>query len=200
MESNPDIALFYDEDISSDLFDGFERLLHDENISVRIESKPKEGPFACAEWFVPTVVAIFIGKSYFDGFLKEAGKDHYSLLKTKISGLANKVMTRPKIEPIILGTQGKLLSHNPYSLAFSIYAEANDGNRFKLLVPKPPNSADYTKIVCKFLDFLEDYHAGLKSLEDIGYEIGTKPIAGHIFLHLNPETEEIEWVDERLYR
>lgn len=44
--------------------------------------------FASFEWIMPTLVVGFVFKSYFDGFLKEAGKDHYQLLSSSLKKLA----------------------------------------------------------------------------------------------------------------
>lgn len=143
------------------------------------------------------MVAVFIAKSYFDGFLKEAGKDHYLVLKSKLSSLTNDVMSKPRIEPVIIGTPGKVSSNNPYSLAFSVYAEANDGNKFKLLLPKPYDTDDYTEIIYKFLEFLGDFHSGIKVLENIGFDEVIRPPGGMVFVHMNPETKQIEWLDHK---
>lgn len=198
--STPDIAVMYDENLSSEMFDDFRNGVSNEGLNLVVESKPESEPFMCAEWFIPTAIVAYIGKSYFDGFLKEMGKDHFSSLKKMLSGLAVKSMSKPRIEPVLIGTEGKLSKNNPYSLAFSVYAEANDGNRFKLLVPKPSDTEDYTEIIYKFLEFLESYHSGIKRVEDIGCDLSKKPPSGHIFVHLNPKTKNIEWLDESLYR
>jgi len=196
----PDLAIVYNEHLPSELFEEFKKSISRDNLSIALESREEDGPYACPEWFILTAVAIFIGKSYFSGFLKEAGRDHYHALKSNLAGLTNKVMSKPKIEPVILGTKGKVSSNNPYTLAFSIYAEANDGNRFKLLLPKPYDTDDYTDIVYKFLEFLNDFHSGIKVLEDIGFDDEVKAPSGIIFVHLNQDSKRIEWIDERKYR
>ncbi|MES9903670.1 MAG: hypothetical protein ABW168_13475 [Sedimenticola sp.] len=197
---SPDIALVYNEHLPTDLFSEFEESISNHGLTVKVESKPEDGPYACHEWFILTTAAAFVASSYFSGFLKEAGKDHYQALKSGLSGLTNKVMSIPKIEPVMIGTKGKISSNNPYTLAFSIYAEANDGNRFKLLLPKPHDIDDYTEIVYVFLEFLNNYHSGVSSLENIGFELETKPPSSLIFVHMNQETKKIEWLDERKYR
>jgi hypothetical protein len=196
----PDIAVVYNEQFSNSLFEKFKDGISNEKLSLVIESREDDGPYMCSEWFILTGIAVFIGKSYFDGFLKEAGKDHYQALKTHLSELTNDVMTTPRIEPVILGTEGKISSKNPYSLAFSIYAEAGDGNRFKLLLPKPNDASNYTEIIHMFLEFLNDYHSGVKVLDSIGYKIERRPSAGMIFVHMDPASEKIEWLDEREFR
>jgi hypothetical protein len=141
---------------------------------------------------------LFIGKSYFDGVFQEIGKDHYNKLKGALSSLTRKTMSTPRIEPIIIASkEGKIRKDNPYSHALSIYAEANDGNRFKLLLPKATRDTDYHEIICKFLQFLENFHHGIKVLGDIGLTEDPKRLGGTILLHLNHETKTIEWLDHR---
>jgi hypothetical protein len=194
----PDIAISYEESIPADLFDDFDKSLREDSLNFVIDVRPNPGPCAGIEWFLPTAIIVFIGKSYFDGFLKEAGKDHYNKLKESISGLTRKTMTQPRIEPIIIAShEGKIRKDNPYSLAFSIYAEANNGNRFKLLIPKPNSSIDYNEIIYKFLDFLNDYHDGIKVLDDIGLDDNKKSVGGTILVHMSPESKKIEWLDHR---
>lgn len=91
----------------------------------------------------------------------------------------------------------KLHENNPYSLALSIYAEANDGNTFKLLLPKPSYQPDYEQIVCSFLNFLNDYHEGVKVLRDIGFDTSIQPPDRTILVHMNEQSKQIEWVDHR---
>lgn len=47
-----------------------------EGLTPAIDRREPPGPFAMLEWFIPSAVAIFAAKSYFDGLFKEAGKDH----------------------------------------------------------------------------------------------------------------------------
>lgn len=196
----PDIALIYQDHLSSDLFNEFKEAFSDDELEFVIESEPDHGPYACPEWFITTAVVVFLSRSYFDGFLKEAGKDHYQALKGRLSNLTNKVMSKPKIEPVLMGTEGKLSSNNPYSLAFSIYAEANDGNSFKLMLPKPYDTDDYTEIIYKFLEFLNNYHSGISSIECDEIRKSAIPQSKLIFVHMNNETKQIEWLDQREYR
>jgi hypothetical protein len=197
---SPDIAVVYNEHLPGDLFRDLANEIGDERLSLVIESRPDDGPYGCPEWFILTAAAIYVGKSYFDGFLKEAGKDHYQALNAGLGRLAARLMSNPDIEPLVIGTTGKVSPKNPYSLAFSVYAEAQDGYRLKLLFPKPDEANDYEEIVAGFLEFLRALHAGKKSLADIGFDFTSRPPGSHIFVRLNKETKEIEWLDVRDYR
>ncbi|MFT6138580.1 MAG: hypothetical protein ACJAUJ_001675 [Salibacteraceae bacterium] len=197
----PDIGVVFEERIPHDFFDSFQNDIKAEGLDLVVESREPTGAMACAEWFIFPIVAAFIGKSYFDGFLKEMGKDHYQSLKNSFSNLTTKVMNNPRIEPTLFGTAGKISTNNPFSLAFAIHAEAESGYRFKLLLPKSTGDCDYNLITSKFMDFLSDYHLGLQTLESIGcaWETG-RPPSNMIFVHYNTDKDCIEWLNEKDYR
>ena len=198
--SYPEIALIYHKSLPDEMFNDFRESVSDERISVVVESREDEGPMACPEWFGMAAIMAYIAKPYFESALKEMGKDHYQVLKEKLASLTSDIMRRPKIEPVLVGTKGKISSKNPYSLAMFIFAEANDGNRIKLLLPKYSEEHDYSEMVIKFLEFLDEYYSGIKSMESIGFDSSTKPPSRTIFVHMNPDTKEIEWLDHREYR
>jgi hypothetical protein len=197
----PDIGVIYNEYLEGDIFDDFGSSIKADSLNIIIQSRPQNEPMACAEWYIPAAVIAFIGKSYFDGFLKEMGKDHYQSFKDKLSGLTNEVMSKPKIEPFLIGTEGKISSKNPFSMAFAIHSETIDGHTFKLLIPKAGVLSDYSDHVNRFLEFLSDYHLGLASLDSIGYvNEFINPPGGYVFVRLNVESNQIEWVNSKDYR
>ncbi|HCR9765997.1 MULTISPECIES: hypothetical protein [Enterobacterales] len=196
-----DISIIFDENIPAEFFKDFENDVEVQGLNLVIESREPTGPMACAEWFILPVVFAFIGKSYFDGFLKEMGKDHYQSMKESLSNLTTKVMKTPRVEPTLFSTKGKISSRNPFSLAFSILAEAEDGYTFKLLIPKTINGGDYSVITNEFMDFLSDYHLGFRTLESIGYVSEEyRPPSDIIFVHYNPTNNSIEWLNEKNHR
>ncbi|KYQ97448.1 hypothetical protein AWY96_02590 [Serratia plymuthica] len=197
----PDIGVIFEKNIPSEFFEDFENSVKAEGLNLVVESREPTGPMACSEWFILPVVFAFIGKSYFDGFLKEMGKDHYQSAKESLSNLTTKIMKTPRIEPTLFGSQGKISSHNSFSLAFSILAEAEDGYTFKLLIPKSISDANYGLIANRFMEFLSDYHLGIKTLESIGCVFeGNRPPSSIIFVHYNSATDSIEWLNEKDYR
>ena len=86
----PHIRVVHREDISSDKFSDFTDSIQHVGLDVKCESVSNPAPYAGIEWLMPTFVVIFIAKAYFDGFLKEAGKDHYQILKTGLAKLSEK--------------------------------------------------------------------------------------------------------------
>jgi hypothetical protein len=197
----PDIGIIYSEYLPNDIFESFGASIESENLNVLVQSKPDGEAFCCPEWYIPAAVVAYIGKSYFDGFLKEMGKDHYQTLKDKLSNLSNDIMSKPRVEPVLFGTEGKISGKNPFSAVLAIHSETIDGYTFKLLVPKATGSLDYSPHIHSFLEFLSDYHLGLKGLSSIGYRTEfTRPPGGYIFVQFNSSTNCIEWLDEADYR
>lgn len=200
MNHMPDIGIVYNHRVSSEAFDLFADEIRADGLSFILEKQEDVGGYACPEWFIWPVAAVFISKAYFDGFLKEAGKDHYHILKHALSKLTKNVMGNDDVEPVLIGSEGKLSSRNPFSLIFSIYAEAHDGNRFKLLIPKGSDRSYCEEAARRFLEFVEEFHTGKTFLDDIGFDESASVTSKHIFVHYNQDTNEIEWLDERQYR
>ena len=184
------ISLVYVESFEDDNFHKFTNDLNEIGIQATVESIPHPGPQACIEWMMPT--AIIVGISA--GFLNEAGKELFHLLKKKLTALTSETIKKPRIEPVMLGTKGKLKEDNPYSSAFSICSEAKMNRRFKLLIPKYSIHTNYDKIVLSYLDYLKDYNDGLVTEADIGLESSTSS-PSIILVHYNESTNRIEWVD-----
>jgi len=196
----PDIGLVFEEDLPDDIFREFESSVKSNGLNLLVDSKEPMGAMMCGEWYIIPVVAAFIGKSYFDGFLKEMGKDHYQSFKESLSTLLNKVMNKPRIEPVLIGTEGKINQNNPFSLAFAVHAETDDGFTFKLLLPKSSINCSYDVITNKFLEFIENYHLGITDLTSIGF-VNPHPFPpkGLVFVHFNIGTNSIEWLNESDY-
>jgi hypothetical protein len=113
-------------------------------LALEVEPRPSTGPQAGLVWLLPTAVILFIGRSYFDGFLKEAGKDHYQLLKERIASLWSLFFDDDRaIQTTVVGTPGKVPKDQRYSVTFSMMAEANSGLIFKLLLPDEISAEEF---------------------------------------------------------
>lgn len=112
-----------------------EQEIQAEGLDIRIESRPKMGPQLSFEWFLPTAAFLYVSKSYFDGFLKEMGKDHYLLLKKGLKNAWTKFFSQEKIVNIsvIASKEGKIAKSKKYSLAFSILAELDENHKINFL-------------------------------------------------------------------
>lgn len=153
------MALSYVDFLPASLFDEFRDAVSDDDLHLVIS--PRENtPYAGIEWLLPTTVVVFITHSYFDGIFKEMGKDHYSLLKRGLRSLWGKLLapSAPKLE--VASTAGKRDQDQPYSLLYSVVAEAAPGLKFKLLFPIDISESDYDETLAAFLQFLKDFRSG----------------------------------------
>ncbi|EJL04145.1 hypothetical protein PflQ2_4515 [Pseudomonas fluorescens Q2-87] len=79
-------------------------------------------------------------------------------------------------------------------MAFSVVAEGKDNHTLKLLLEKSNGNSNYDKTIEKFIDFIRDYHLTENSAAES--EITKSESSnGIILVHLNSETNKIEWLD-----
>lgn len=193
---NPNIGLLYIDKIEDSFFDDFISTIDRDDLGLLIEARPGSDAFACAEWFVPTAIAVFIGKPYFESFLKEIGKDHYTALKNALSKLCTKTVSSRRFEPLILASSpGKANQNNPYTLSFSIMADTGDGYNFKLMLPKFNDSFNYQEATEKFIDFVAEYHSERELSRAFEIMRLSKIPGGTVLVRYNPESFDIEWQD-----
>lgn len=189
------VAISYTNSVPQDVFTGFIQIVSTDNLDLRVESREQGGPFAAIEWLIPTAVIVYISKSYFDSFLKEMGKDHYSLLKTGLRTLHGKLVgpSVPKVD--LISSAGKVLSEQQYSLRYSILADASGGVRFKLLIQPNVSLEEYDEILASFLTFLEAYHSGTLDPRSLEIIEGTRVVGRMLLLMFNFDSRAIEPVD-----
>jgi len=157
----PHILLVYVDEIRSDLLHSFVETVRSPNLELIVESRPPLGPQASLVWLVPTAVMIYLTKSYFDGFLKEAGKDHYQLVKEGIAFLWKNFFGKDRVvRASLIGSQGKARAAEQYSVTISIMADADAGLRFKLLLQEDISAEELSATVGRFLEFLKNYYTG----------------------------------------
>lgn len=191
----PQLVVFHTTSIPKEVFAEFEKLVAAENLDLRIESREENGPFAGIEWLIPTAVIVYISKSYFDGFLKEMGKDHYALLKAGLKTLRTKLLGSEAPKVTIISTKGKSSSDQRYSLHYSILAEGNGGLRFKLLLQREVTADEYEEIIASFLAFLQAYHSGNLDPGSMERMKQVRVIGRTLLLAFNRESKSIEPID-----
>lgn len=193
--TQPQIAISYVDTFSKSIFLDFEKIVTAENLNLQIQARPAPGPMAAMEWLIPTAVIAYISKSYFDGFLKEMGKDHYALLKTGLKSLYTSLLGAKAPKVHLVGTTGKVSKEQDYSLLYSIVVEANPKLRFKLLLPANSTEEEYEDTVTEFLSFLEHFHSNTLDQATIDRFSVARPIGGTLLTKYNVKTGLIEAVD-----
>lgn len=192
----PQIGLLHLDMIAESNFAEFEATLRAEGLDLRIESRPDPGPYAGIEWLIPTAVVVFLGKSYFDSFLKEAGKDHYQILRSAISKLSIKFFGKDAPKGRIVFTKGKAESEHPrYSIFYSVIADLGNGYKVKLLLQSEFDAELCQEAQEAFLDFLSSAHDGTLNPESVKGLIGADPISQMLLVAYNPAEKSLEVID-----
>ncbi|MBF0269133.1 MAG: hypothetical protein HQL44_11130 [Alphaproteobacteria bacterium] len=186
------IGLSYDDSLPEDPISDFRRIVSADGLDIRIESHPPPGPFAGLEWLLSTAVVLFIGKAYFEGFLSEAGKEHYHLLK---SGMKHLLKHFGRRTVTLVGSQGKVHREQPYSLLYSILAEAGPNRKIKFLIPMDVSDEEADRSIEVIADFLVAHYSN--SLDDTMNDalVQTRAIGGTVLLAINPETGRLQIIN-----
>lgn len=191
IESN--ILIRYENDREKKVLDEFTTTINKKDISISMTRIPSE-PMAGIEWLMPTAVVIYITKSYFTSFLSEMAKDHYQILKKGLINLKDGFFDDKVSKRIMLTSSSSpnkiKVKSNKYSLDFSVMSEANNGNKFKLLIPKEISNQEYTKTITSFLKFLEQYNSN--EIEEIPNEF---IFSKTILLSYNNQLNKLEFVN-----
>ncbi|RAX39646.1 hypothetical protein [Rhizobium tropici] len=162
------VILSYQEDVPTNLLDDFKRHLDSSGIGLKTETRPINA-YASFEWAVPTLIAVFILRSYFDAFFKEAGKDHYQILKAGVSLLLRKILgVHPENRP-----KGR-------SLIFSIQSVTRDGARIKFIFPEGVSHETYDEIVEALLDILATHYSS-QGEDELSEMLVSTPPLGRVY-------------------
>jgi hypothetical protein len=194
---HPDLLVSYQLPIPKDAVQPFIDAIEAPGLLLAVETRPSSGPFAGVQWLLPTAVIIWFGKSYLEAFLKEAGKDHYVLVKRGLSSLWSLFFGESRsVRLTAIGTPGKIPPDGvKYSLAISILAEGHSGLRFKLLFRDDISAEAFNAATANFLHFLEKYYAGeLDAATEV--RLGTaRAVAKTILLEYDPDQGFFTFLD-----
>lgn len=160
------------------------------------ESKPevvqvRPEPYAAMEWIIPTAVGAYLAKPYFDSFLGEAGKDHYTIVKEWTKKLAQ--YTRKKIKTKILTSSGSELNFDEgytQSSAISIFIELSNNKRLKLLFDLTLSDTEWNKAIDNFYILLADHY---EHYPNDGLTVKTDSLNGR-FCYGVIDKRTLEWI------
>lgn len=191
MNKSAHLTLVYPSYWPSQTAEEFEQTVAADGLALSVRSQ-KPTLVASMEWLLPTAFAVFIAKAYFDGFLKEAGKDHYVLLKQGLCQL----FARTSAAPIkTMGSLGKVEAEPTYSHIYSVWAQADDKRRFKLLVPTNLSNDDANQSIDIFLEFLAAFHSRTLDSATSQFIAEARQFGGTILVRADLATRQITLVD-----
>ncbi len=136
------VGISYQDDLPREIIAELEIPLTGSGLTVEVQPRER-GFYASLEWTIPTLVFVYLAKPYFEAFLREAGKDHYAVLK---SGL--------------LKLFSALYGKNPEnrercrSLLFSIRTSDQSGQSIKCIFPEGASIEQYGEMIEKLHELL----------------------------------------------
>lgn len=197
MEKDFHIAIAFEEPIiEPSVVAGFEDDIQAPNLMVRVEGVPMGGVRAALEWLMPTAVAAYLAKPYFESFLSEMGKDHYAVAKKAFGNLRERVSAKYGSRIRVFAGKGKLgADAAKFSPVFSVYAEAPTGFRVKLLVQIEITPGQFDNALDAFLHFMSEMY-GLEELTEASQSLLEKgPVGSMLLVCFNTETARLEYVN-----
>jgi hypothetical protein len=112
---------------------------------------------ASIEWLVPTALVVYIAKSYFDGFLKEAGKDHYIALKEWYKKYSEKARLI-KIVTLVSGQSIDKRSEDSQSRSISLLFQLSNNKVIKLLFDDDLSQVDWENAIDALFELMNDHY------------------------------------------
>lgn len=192
----PHLGLLCNSDVPDIIASDFKNAVAADGLDLLIEKRESPAIYAGVEWLMPTAIIAYVAKSYFDGFLKEMGKEHYVALKAALKGLALRLS---KVTVTQLGTPGKVSEAQPYSLVFSICFDREPEGTFKFLIPTELVPEQFDAALASLFEFMQAYltePTNSQQAVKFGEQLaGARPSGGIVLLGYNLHSKNIEIVD-----
>jgi hypothetical protein len=191
-----DIYFCVPETLEPEFFDDSVKQISHSNLSLTAE---KKGPqiYSFLEWAVPGLIVAFIAKSYFEGFLQEAGKDHYVLLKQWSKSL----LRRAKLMRVrtLSSSEHKISDQNSQSKAISIYLQLKDDRQIKLLFDDNLDIVQWEKSIDDVLELVVENHKKFP-VDKLTKRINHLRQESHYTIYgvINPSTSEWEFYNDNM--
>lgn len=197
MDNDFHIALAYqDPIINPDIVAGFDKDISSPGLKVQVESVPAMNFRAALVWLIPTAIVVYIAKPYFESFLREMGKDHYSVTKKALLNLHARIASRLGDRLRIFASKGKIDPDiHKYSPFFSIEAQSPFGYRVKLLIQTEMQPEHFNLSVEAFLRLMAEIHGLEERSTHTDSMLSNKPIGSMFLVSYNTESGELEYVN-----
>jgi hypothetical protein len=195
--TRPDVLISYVAPINEAALHPLIEALSVPGLNLTVRHRRSLGPFAGVQLLLPTAVLIWFGKSYFESFLKEAGKDHYAKVKGGLSSLWSLFFgENAALRFTAFGSSGKLESNQQsYSVSISIGADAHSGLQFKLLFRDSVSAQHFNAGTGNFLDFLSRYYRNELDVETESRLNSVRALGRTILLEYDPDGDFFRFID-----
>lgn len=190
----PHIAILHVDSIPAEYFQDFVEEIRTNNLELQVVER-QSTPMAGIEWLMPTAIFAYLAKPYFESFLKEMGKDHYELVKVGLKKLYKRMAGPESPQVTLISTLGKTNKEQPYSLFFSIVVEGQNGEKFKLLIPRPIDEAEYQAAIENFFEFAKRLHTNTLDTNNLASIEVVRSVGSTQLVVYDANTKKIRPVD-----
>jgi hypothetical protein len=179
-----DILLSYTSDLPYSIVSDFIEEANGAGINV-IAEKRESGPHAGIEWMLPTAVAVYLVKPYFEEILKEAAKDHYSILKKCLL----------KIIRNLFGEKPERRQEKVSDI-FSVMSQTSDGIQIKFLFVEGVSAEVCEETIENIFRILREHYANAPN-DGLSEKIGqlTQKSPHTIYLMYDEENKDHKILD-----
>lgn len=196
MQENLHLLIVYPENFPEEIIEKDISELDLGKLNIQIE-KQKNEAYSGMEWIVPTFLATYVFKPYFEAFLGEAGKDNYQSLKA----FCKKMLAKGKemevhLLPATLSTE-KLSKTYSQSLAVSILIETKTKRQIKMLFDNNLSLYEWGNAMEKFSDLISEHYENYPN-DKLSFAIkDLSPKTYYtIYVKINPTTKDLEFHDD----
>lgn len=183
----PDILLMIQDGLPDNIEAEVLAHLDELGLSLRV-IRHSGGPYAGVELYVPTALALFAAAGFFNGVLREAGKDAYFAFK----GAALALWRRASVLTVTaVGTSGKASPTQRFSLAYSITGEMVPGLNIKFLIQTEINPETAEAGISAFVDLIHDLLNDRMTEADVTALLTYKPVNGTVLVTFDAASRKI---------
>lgn len=156
-ENTPNIILIYPSDFPDDIIKYEVIDFVSANLNIAIQ-KNKNVPYAAFEWIIPTAFGVYILKPYFESFLSEMGKDHFSFLKQGLKKFIDKGKQFKFTLHAATLSSNKLSGTYNQSSSVSIIFQTTNNKQIKLLFDDEMKIEEWESAIDELFEYLiENY-------------------------------------------
>lgn len=179
VSKTPHLALSYSSFIETKIIENFYTSIDEDNLFCLVD-KRDETAFAAIEWLMPSAIAVYLFKAYFDGFLNEMGSDHYKKLSKSLNNLWAETRFVKLLK--VSTSENKISKKQPFSMVFSIHAEYSDYLSFKFMFPKKLSENELNISMKNILKLIHLCHMGRLNKHALNKLLQAKPVGGKVLL------------------
>lgn len=188
-----DLHVWVPHEFPDQIIEMFNNELSTPELKLEISKSPPRGVYNMVEWALPTLIGVYIFKTYFDTFLKEAAKDHYKLLKDWIKKTSKE--TRLIKVTTITASQSseKVSKSNTQSKVFSVKSKTNTGLTITFLFDDSLDNELWDKAIDNLLSILENHFSNGET-DRLTVEIEQKKFEKTIYAKMKSDNGDWEFL------